>query len=128
MFAGKTTDFQLTGDPLFLPTNIRLGWKGLPVTNALAYLKKIVKLWMKKVLYHWPQVCTMESRYLVQQVDVVASRLKDTRIDVRLPIRQPGACIIKPITAVIYGFRNKLEFLYWQAKLRDKHSSLLRKP
>jgi hypothetical protein len=40
MFAGKTTDFQLTGDPLSLPTNIRLGWKGLPGTNTLTYLKK----------------------------------------------------------------------------------------
>jgi hypothetical protein len=47
-----------------------------------------------------------------QQVDMVASRLKDTRKDVRLPISQPGACVIKLITAVIYGFRNKLEFLY----------------
>jgi hypothetical protein len=31
-----------------LLANIRLGWKGLPGTNALAYLKKIVTYGRKK--------------------------------------------------------------------------------
>ncbi len=31
---------QLYGRLLALPTNIRLGWKGLPGTNALAYYEK----------------------------------------------------------------------------------------
>jgi len=39
-----------------------------------------------------------------------------------------GACIIKLITAVIYGFRNKLECLPLASISRDKHSSLFRKP
>jgi hypothetical protein len=64
----------LEGRLLALPTNIRLGWKGLPED-----------------------------------------------------------CIIKLITAVIYGFRNKLVFVpkHWtrlETLARDKHSSLLRKP
>jgi hypothetical protein len=46
---------------------------------------------------------------------------------------KPGACIIKLVTAVIYGFRNKLECfvpgkpLQISLVLRDKCSSLLRK-
>ena len=41
----------------------------------------------------------------------------------------PGACIIKLITAIIYGFRNKLVFVpkHWtrlETLARDKHSSL----
>ncbi len=45
----------------------------------------------------------------------------------------PGACIIKLITAVMYGFRNKLVFVpihYTRLErlAMDKHSSLLRKP
>jgi hypothetical protein len=31
---------HLSGAPLALPTNIRLSWKGLPRTNALAYFEK----------------------------------------------------------------------------------------
>jgi hypothetical protein len=41
MFAGKAEPTQvkkLLGAPLLaLPANIRLGWKGLPGTNTLAY-------------------------------------------------------------------------------------------
>jgi len=40
MFAGKVGAYpseSLQGRPLALPTNIRLGWKGLPRTNTLAY-------------------------------------------------------------------------------------------
>jgi hypothetical protein len=33
---------QLLGRPPALPTNIRLGWKGLPGTNALAYYKNLL--------------------------------------------------------------------------------------
>ncbi len=45
----------------------------------------------------------------------------------------PGACIIKLITAVIYGFRNKLECLSLNTRLGwkglpDEHSSFLQKP
>ncbi len=44
----------------------------------------------------------------------------------------PGACIIKLITAVIYSFRNKLEYLSLVSlsclMFRDKHSSLSWKP
>jgi hypothetical protein len=38
---------------LDLPTNIRLGWKGLPETNTLAYYKKFEN-YGQKVLKHWP--------------------------------------------------------------------------
>jgi hypothetical protein len=46
MFAGKVGAYPSEGAPLLgrilaLPTNIRLGWKGLPGTNALAYSKKL---------------------------------------------------------------------------------------
>jgi hypothetical protein len=34
------SDAPLKGRVLTLPTNIRLGWKGLPGTNALAYFEK----------------------------------------------------------------------------------------
>jgi hypothetical protein len=41
MFAGKNGDYlsdaPLYGRSLTLPTNIRLGWKGGPETNALAF-------------------------------------------------------------------------------------------
>ncbi len=45
----------------------------------------------------------------------------------------PGACIIKLIMTLIYGFRNELVFVPgkpFQPSLvfKDKHSSLLRKP
>jgi hypothetical protein len=49
-------------------------------------------------------------------------------------VESPGARIIKLITAIIYGFRNKLECLspasLFQPSLvlRDKHLSLLQKP
>jgi hypothetical protein len=33
------------------------------------------------------------------------------------PVKMPGACIIKVITAVIYGFRNKLECLSRNTRL-----------
>jgi hypothetical protein len=56
MFAGKAGTYpsdHLSGAPLLgrllaLPTNIRLGWKGLPVENALAYITNIRKLRTKK--------------------------------------------------------------------------------
>ncbi len=35
-------------------------------------------------------------------------------------LQQPGACIIKLITAVIYGFRNKLERLSLNTRLAWK--------
>jgi hypothetical protein len=35
MFAGKAGAYP--GEALFLPTNIRLGWKSLPRTNILGY-------------------------------------------------------------------------------------------
>ncbi len=41
MFAGKTRAYlsgaPLYGKPLPLPTNINIGWKGLPGTKALAH-------------------------------------------------------------------------------------------
>jgi hypothetical protein len=45
----------------------------------------------------------------------------------------PRACIIKLITTVIYGFRNKLVFVPGKPfqsslEIRDKHFSLLWKP
>ncbi len=48
MFVGKAertqvkhlSDAPLKGRLLALPTNIRLGWKGLPGTNILAYYEK----------------------------------------------------------------------------------------
>jgi hypothetical protein len=46
MFAGKAGAYprveHLKGLPALsaLPANIRLGWKGLPGTNALAYYEK----------------------------------------------------------------------------------------
>ncbi len=44
----------------------------------------------------------------------------------------PEGCIIKLITAIIYGFRNKLVFVpkHWtrlETLAKDKHSSLIRK-
>ncbi len=45
MIAGEYPSEALAGAPLLgrlldLPANIRLGWKGLPGTNALAYYEK----------------------------------------------------------------------------------------
>jgi hypothetical protein len=40
----------LSGRLLALPANIRLGWKGLPGTNALFYYKNFVNYVDKKVL------------------------------------------------------------------------------
>ncbi len=43
MFEGKAgaylSEAQLLERLLALPTNIRIGWKGLPVINTLAYLE-----------------------------------------------------------------------------------------
>jgi len=44
MFAGKAGAYPSEGTPLqsrllALPTNIRLGWKGFPRTNTIAYYK-----------------------------------------------------------------------------------------
>jgi hypothetical protein len=36
----KLSSAKLLGRLLALPTNIRLGWKGVPGTNALAYYEK----------------------------------------------------------------------------------------
>ncbi len=47
--------YSLKGRLRALPENIRLGWKGLPRTNALAYYKKC-KLELQKVLYYCPLV------------------------------------------------------------------------
>jgi hypothetical protein len=52
MFPDETAAKSLSGAPLWdrllaLTTNIRLGRKGLPGTNALAYYKKVVTYWSK---------------------------------------------------------------------------------
>jgi hypothetical protein len=38
------------GRLLASPTNVRLGWKGLPRSNTLAYYKKSINYGCKKVL------------------------------------------------------------------------------
>jgi hypothetical protein len=40
LFTIKLSDAPLYGRLLALPTNVRLGWKDLPGTNALAYYEK----------------------------------------------------------------------------------------
>jgi hypothetical protein len=40
----------LKGKLLALTTNIRLGWKGLPGTNALAYYKKLYLMSVKSFI------------------------------------------------------------------------------
>jgi hypothetical protein len=37
-----------------------------------------------------------------------------------MPLKGPGVCIIKLITAIIYGFRNKLERLFLNTRLGCK--------
>jgi hypothetical protein len=49
------SDAPLKGRLLALPTDIRLGWKGLPGINALAYYEKSSHTAVK-VLEHWPQI------------------------------------------------------------------------
>jgi hypothetical protein len=66
---GPILGAPLQGRLLALPTNIRLGWKGLPGTNALAYF---------------------------ENSELTAVRSFKTLA--------PGACTIKLITDVIYGF------------------------
>jgi hypothetical protein len=56
--AGASSSKQFSGaltygSLLALPTNIWLGWKGLPRTNTLAFYK-IIKLEQQKVLKDWP--------------------------------------------------------------------------
>jgi hypothetical protein len=46
---------SLNGRPLALPTNIRLGWRGLPRTNTLAYYEN-PQITVVQVLYNRPQV------------------------------------------------------------------------
>ena len=52
MFAGKTGAYPSEAPFRLLasPTNIRLGWKGFPRTNALAYYEKAQ---LMAVLYHF---------------------------------------------------------------------------
>jgi hypothetical protein len=40
-YVKKLSGAALWGRLLALPTNIRLGWKGLPGTNTLAYFKNL---------------------------------------------------------------------------------------
>ncbi len=44
----------------------------------------------------------------VPQWQIEKNKLKEMKVLASLS--QPGACIIKLITAAIYGFRNKLEY------------------
>ncbi len=43
--------------PLALPTNLRIDWKDLPITNALAYLAHLRVIKRKKVLKYRHQEC-----------------------------------------------------------------------
>jgi len=56
---------------LALPTNIRLGWKGLPGTNALAYFEKAIgvtrRLWHLKT-YLSNTCCSIGKWYTISHV------------------------------------------------------------
>jgi len=68
MFAGKAgaypndtpLDSPLEGSFLTLPTNIRLGWKILPGTNTLAYLKKLLIMGVKCFISSSPGVYVLK--------------------------------------------------------------------
>ncbi len=53
---------------LALPSNIRIGWKGFWITNAVAYYKNS-HFTDKKVLYHWPQVPVREHPKVSSMMD-----------------------------------------------------------
>jgi hypothetical protein len=61
-FLWQNSGAPLEGRLLALPTNIRLGWKGLPGT--LAYFKKICKLQTKKFYNIGPRTQASLIRYL----------------------------------------------------------------
>jgi hypothetical protein len=48
MFAGKVKCLQ--GRPLAIPANIKLGWKGLPGKNTLAYHKNLYNTSVKSFI------------------------------------------------------------------------------
>jgi hypothetical protein len=54
MFAGKAgvypseAIFTCSTQVLALPANIRLGWKGFPGTNTIAYYQKFITYGLKK--------------------------------------------------------------------------------
>jgi len=71
----------------------------------------------KKKLYHWRQSFMKHVKNHVDNEIPTVSKESDDRLGKRVEDgfawtqARPGACIIKLITAVIYGFRSKLECL-----------------
>jgi hypothetical protein len=72
----------LYGRLLALPTNIRLGWKGLPETNALAYYEKAQLTAVKSFITLAPCPSIAASHKISQFTLMAATTLSITTITI----------------------------------------------